>query len=179
MAKSNKRIAKPKIDNSIKKPDIPTNNGFSFCSVYQWLRGTDSLWKRQQFTNLCRNDQEFAKEAIYIFDVLVPLLYRDFNSIFSGRSYQFPHCHPISNPQKELCIEIAEQLHGRKFDTYDSDSISWWQLGITGSCRIIGLYDSPNNNFFPLFTDRHHLLYPDQNYNQKDIGRYKFNPIHS
>lgn len=187
MAKG-KKIKKPKIKNSIpdpklgtviKKPSIPTNNGFSLYSVYPWIQGTKKFLKRENFTNLCRCKDDFADEMCLLFNVIIPKLYQDSDNIFNfGNKWLYPHCHTLTGEKLNLAIKIANEIHQREFDTFEGDSISWWQVGMTQGVRIIGLYNKPQNCFYPIFIDRHHLLYPDNNYNQADFEMYDYNPTY-
>lgn len=176
-----KRIKKPEIPDTstIPKPNIPSTNGFNFYSVYQWLGTTNKFSKSDNFTNCCKSKEDFADDMIYIFEILIPTLYREHNDIFKhgnpGR--QYPHCHTVSDEKIEICIKISEELHQRKFSDFKGDTVSWWQIGITRGMRVFGLFDDEKKSFYPLFIDRHHLVSPNEKYNDQDYQSFSYNPL--
>lgn len=163
---------------TISRPIIPTNNGFSFYSVYPWIRGTDKFLKKDSFTNYCKDAVQFAEEMKFLFNTLIPKLYEDYQQIFKfgSKNYQYPHCHTISGDKLDLCVRIANEVHQKEFDTFEGDNISWWQIGLSQGIRLIGLYNKDTFEFFPLFVDRHHLIFPNVKYNQSDFDSFKYNP---
>ncbi|MDK4347662.1 hypothetical protein M4I95_09775 [Enterococcus faecium] len=147
VAKKKNKIPKIKetsLGGNIKKPSIPSNNGFSFYSVYPWIQGTKKFLKKENFTNLCRCKDDFADEMCLLFNVIIPKLYQDSDKIFNfGSKWPYPHCHTLTGEKLTLAIKIAKEIHQREFDTFEGDSISWWQVGMTQGVRLIGLYNKP------------------------------------
>lgn len=178
LAKKNKSIPKQKPSITISRPVIPTNNGFSFYSVYPWIRGTDKFLKKDSFTNYCKDAVQFAEEMKFLFNTLIPKLYEDYQQIFKfgGKNYQYPHCHTISGDKLDLFVRIANEVHQKEFETFEGDNISWWQIGLSQGIRLVGLYNKDTFEFFPLFVDRHHLIFPNVKYNQSDFDSFKYNP---
>lgn len=94
-----------------------------------------------------------------------------------GNKWEYPHCHTLTDDKLNLAIKIANEIHQRNFDAFEKDSISWWQIGIKQGVRLVGLYNQPQNCFYPIFVDRHHLLYPSTKHNQSDFEKFKYNPV--
>lgn len=173
-----KNATKNARSNSISKPIIPSSKGFSVHFHYQWINGTDELLKKHKFTNLCENKEKFADEMIYIMNTVIPKLYSDGEEIFKPGSNKSinTHCHTITGDKLKLAIEIANKIHKRTFDSFEGEDISWWQVGWSKGIRLIGLYNKVEKDFFPLFIDRHHLIFSSEKHNKTDYKNCKFNP---
>lgn len=171
--KKNLVIPKPKSKNQVATPSLPSNRDFTFYSCYNWIHAVD-LYKKISFTNMCKNKEYFADEIIGVLTIMVPKLYQDWEFIFNqgGTNKDFKHCHIIKGEELKKSVEIAETIHDTKFDIENS----WWEIGFSGGVRIIGIFDSTSKTFYPLFIDRHHLIYPDDKYNQKDFKSFCYNP---
>jgi hypothetical protein len=171
--KKNLVIPKPKSKNQVATPSLPSNRNFTFYSCYNWIHAVD-LYKTISFTNMCKDKEQFADEIIEILTVTIPKIYQDWEGIFNsgGANRSFRHCHVLEGAKLDISKSIAEEIHQTEFDP---DS-SWWELGFNGGVRIIGIYDPILKNFYPFFVDRHHLIYPDKNYNRNDFEKYSYNP---
>lgn len=172
-AKRQKKIPKPTIERKVFAPPLPNNKEFTFYSCYKWIHAVD-LYKKISFTNMCKDKECFADEIIRVLTIIIPKLYQDWEFIFKqgGTNKAFKHCHVIKGEELTKSVEIAETIHDTKFDTENS----WWELGFSGGVRIIGIFDSNSKTFYPLFVDRHHLIYPDNNFNHSDFEKYDYNP---
>lgn len=145
--------------------------------MYKWIEATDEFYKNSNFTNMCRDCESFGKEMSEVVGIIIPKLYTDYNDIFNpGNRKQNKHCHIVAPNKIELCEKIAHSIHGIDFEQIDDSTFKWWQIGFTAGVRIIGIYDSYQHDFFPMFIDRHHLLHPSDSYNQQDHGKYSYNP---
>lgn len=182
MSQNRNRIKKPSIpDNSIPKPDIPikTSNGFNFCTVYHnWIKGTDSFFKKEKFTNMVSDSNEFSNNIVEVLTIMVPKLYAEWDKLFSLGTKNY-HCHPVAEDKKGLVKKIAEELHTSTFNEEDlsQSRIQWWYIGFKSNVRVVGLYQIEENIFYPLFIDHHHLIHGNEFYNQPSFGDYNYCPI--
>lgn len=167
------KIPKPESKKQVVTPALPNNKDFTFYSCYKWIHAVD-LYKKISFTNMCKGKEEFADEIIEILTITIPKIYQDWEGIFNsgGANKGFKHCHILSDNERDRSKTIAGEIHETQFDTENS----WWELGFSGGVRIIGIFDSNSKTFYPLFVDRHHLIYPDKNFNHSDFEKYTYNP---
>ncbi|KAA8433629.1 hypothetical protein FKV73_02470 [Weissella paramesenteroides] len=158
-----KKVALPK--QSVTAPD------FTFKTYYRWLTNI----KDGKFTNYHQEADSYAKDVTSLIHITVPLIYEYHQDIFKNRRMkQTPlnHSHLLTGDSLVLVKKIVN-----KFIPDDiEEDFSWWQVGSIGGCRIIGIYRTAENSFYPLFVDWHHLLIPDKNYNQIDVNSFKYDP---
>jgi hypothetical protein len=153
---------------------VPGENSFQFITAYDWTRATNKFWKTDNFTNALSSADDYSTKISFVIGKLIPTIYQDADKIFhSGRGTS--HCHKLNSKEERIAIKIVKELHENNFGVFD-DSFSWWQLGYDRGIRLVGLYSQPDNAFYPLFCDWHHLLLPSKNYNQPDTRNYKFCP---
>lgn len=167
---SAKRKPKIKACNPKKETVINTTKinkpNFEICLIYHWYK-TVSIDK---FTNQIKDGDALLDELGYIMGTLFPTIYREYSHIFNAGNKSFIHCHKVSLDTKR--VGLYEKII-RSIDSnisFNSIKDSLWQVGLTGSIRIVGIYE--NNIFYPLFIDRHHLLYESEKHNQKDVQHY-------
>lgn len=182
---------KKKNKKSIPEPTIPNNevpkqpllidkyNNFSFSSVYSnWIKGTKEFYKSYNFTNMVWDSEEFSRNITEIATEIIPKLFNEWENLLNNNPHNY-HCHPVTKDKKELIRRISEKIHGRTFDEDELNQarIQWYYIGFKGNLRLIGLFSRDRKTFYPIFIDHHHLIYPDENYNQNDYNNYNFCPI--
>ncbi|UHA74966.1 hypothetical protein [Paenibacillus sp. 481] len=177
-------MAKKKVKNTttvsskVSNPNHPltTKPTITFDFSYSgWLKSV----KRREFTNMLRDDSQFAEFLIQLFTKIIPTVQYNWNTIKTNAKYQFPHCHTISQDKISEVDQITYEIHGKALrDEMFNDELNYWQLGISQSLRVIALYNHYNNTMYPLFLDYHHELHPSINHNQDDIYAYNYCPYH-
>lgn len=187
--KLNMNVIESHNHNGISKSSIPSvkNPGiedFQFLTMYSnWMKSI----KNHKFNNMLKNESAFAKNMYICLTKLIPTVNKESDKIFKKHRNKrnefkrkgFEHCHIIKDKEKvELIYSICDEIHGNSFEnvTKDDCDYDWYQLGVSGSIRIIGIYSSINNKFYPLFVDWNHLIYPDKKHNQLDYSHFEFNP---
>ena len=162
----------------------PGIEGFQFLTIYpNWMKSI----KTRKFNNMLKDESTFAKNMYICLSKLIPTINKESDKIFkknNGKikdfSYSgFSHCHLICDEKKvNLFYSICYEIHGQSFKnvTEGDEDYNWYQLGVSGSIRIIGIYSSINNVFYPLFIDWNLLVYPSVKHNQIDYKKFKFDP---
>lgn len=171
----NKGSKIPKQSVRDKKTGIPKQNisapNFTFKTHYQWLTNI----KDGEFTNYHQGADSYAKDVTRLVHDTIPLIYEHNQDIFkNGRMKQTPlnHSHLIQEDKMPLVKKIVHKIVP---DDIEED-FSWWQVGSTKGYRIIGVYRTAENSFYPLFVDWHHLIYPNVKYNQQDFEAFNYIP---
>lgn len=141
--------------------------------------------KYDSFTNYLSDCFDFFEQLKNIFEKLIPFISgHTFDDIYSASN---KHSHPIkSNTKERELVEnvIKEKL--KKDNNYNDNDIKIffinnindyeiWQLGMSGGTRIVGIRYM--NRFKPIFFDYHHLIYPDEKYNNPNYDKYNFCPM--
>lgn len=125
-----------------------------------------------KFTNALKSESDAAENFYFLINELFGSVEKNISNILSGRDY---HSHKITGDKRKLAVEIVKKIHG----IYLDKDVNIWQLSSdrNGGIRIIGVITTDKiYNFYPLFIDHHHLLYPDDKYNQPDYFKYRFCP---
>lgn len=158
------RVAKENKKTFIKKT-LVDKPSFEICLIYHWYK-TVSI---NGFTNLLRKSDDLCDELTYIMGEFFPIIYKEHDCIFNNRGYR--HCHKVNLHSKNIQLyeKIIKEI-GKDIE-FNSVKDMLWQVGLTGSIRIIGVLSE--NTFYPLFIDRHHLLHPSEKHNQKDLKKYQ------
>lgn len=171
------------LKSSIPEVKTPGIEDFQFLTIYSnWMKSI----KIPGFNNMLKDESTFAKNMYNCFTKLIPTVNKESDKIFNKYgikndfSYSgFEHCHKIKDDEKiNLLFSICNKIHEQNFKnvTEGDNDWNWYQLGLSGSIRIIGIYSSNNNIFYPLFIDWNHLIYPDRKHNQIDYKKFKFDP---
>lgn len=159
----------------VKNPNQPISNSekliFDF-SYKNWLQGI----KSQGFTNLLKDDSQFAEYIIHIFQILLSVVQDNWRAI-KTRSGGFVHCHTVAQDKLEQVKKITECIHGNRLDDEISNEYNFWQLGIQHGIRMVAIYNHDTNVMYPIFLDYHHQIHPSIKYNEDDIDAYEFCPI--
>lgn len=175
-------IRKPKIPRSRKvkrnvrsttEPELSSNNfNFDFRDN-RWL----SSVKIGEFTNKLKDVGAYAKSITEILGKIIPEVQDKSSDIISARVHGF-HCHSIEQGDDayNTIIRIVRNIYGETFEQRISKEEQIYQLGVTGSIRIITLRNRNTNIIRPLFIDYHHLAYPSVKYNQTDYIKKEFCP---
>lgn len=152
-------------------------NRFPFC--FRCVE-TDS------FTNKLKNYDSFFVKFKQFFEIdVIHICQCNYDEIFI-KTNKHSHSINIQTKEFELVMETVKQLlkswkpsykdrDNQLFFENNINDYVLWQLGCTAGTRIIGLRQA--NEFFALFFDYHHLIYPDKNHNQEDYYSYSFCPI--
>lgn len=162
-----------------KQHPLKEDNGFSFSPIYyNWIKGIDTFYKSNDFTNMVKDAEEFSANITEISTEIVPKLYNEHKSLFNNNGHNY-HCHKVAEDKKELVKEIAEEIHATKFDNNQlrEARIQWWYLGFKQNIRLVGLYDRSKEVFYPMFIDHHHLIHQNDFFNQPDFKKYDYCPI--
>lgn len=170
---------KPRISNP-----IPSNKS-SVSTIYpketsdllfdfkmnEWLKSV----KIDDFTNKLKNENIFAENITHVLTELFPIIQQNWNDIV-GRKGQFKNSHPIANEKIELVTKILHEIYGDNLFSQDGLDNNLWQLGISGSVRVICYLDTSRNNMIPLFIDHHHLIHDSVKYNHHDYSKFSYCP---
>lgn len=125
-----------------------------------------------KFTNALKDESQAAENFYFLANELFGSVENNFENIISGKD---AHSHKITGKQREKAIKIVNKIHDIELD----NEVDIWQLSSDHNkgIRIVGVITTENiYNFYPLFIDHNHLLYPDVKHNQTDYRSYKFCP---
>lgn len=149
---------------------------FGVFAAYSWIKTVPSnCYRKTGFTNLLSDETQYAKLVTNVIDVVIPNVYKNHEQIFSpAGKWTYPHVHRLENETKHQAKEIAELIHKQKFG--EDEDLDWWQIGVTGGTRLIGIYNMADNAFYPIFADWNHLLYPDEKHNMADYSKFSYSP---
>ncbi|WP_144704967.1 hypothetical protein [Fictibacillus phosphorivorans] len=130
------------------------------------------------FTNKLSDENMFAGYIFELFHKIIPVIQDNWSEIVrsQGRG-SWRHCHPVVNEKIDMVLGIIEQIHGNRFQSDKAAGPSLWQLGVTQNLRLIVIHDYTNNHLTPVFVDYHHLIHPNDHFNQPDYKRYDFCPV--
>lgn len=137
----------------------------------------------QEYTNYLKSPNDFIKVRRKLFGEALTYFQRTTIDKLASNSKK-THTHLITGDKLELVGKILRELVKAKWPQNDIETIvanymsgDVWQVGYTNGLRLIG---SRNNNIFNLlFIDYHHLIEPDDNYNNPDFYKYKYCPMSS
>lgn len=161
------KIPKPK---KIKKaPKIPkvnkeqeSNIKVNFIFKYNnWLKSSSN----KEISNYLKNSEEYSKNITKIFYEIIPIIQEE--------GFNYAHSHRVESKDIKKLKDIIADLHGDKIKI---DTNSFWQIGIKGSIRIIGMKIG-DINFYPLYIDHHHELYQSTKHNMLDTKKNRFCPV--
>lgn len=162
-----KENKKPLVDENGIIVDFSLRTAFYSCKV-------------DKYTNyLCSHD-EFIKFRKKLFgEALDYFKSKKFSELVRDRG---SHTHVIrEKKQLDLIEKILKSLIKNAYTNLDEKSVNGmvdnymqeiWQLGYKQGLRLIGV--RTQNVFTVLFIDHHHLIYPSQNYNDKDFFKYNY-----
>lgn len=160
----------------ISKPKLAEQT-FRFVTVYPWIRATDKFLNSDGFTNLCKDSEHFACLVTTLLEDIIPSINENYDSIFLKFNNQYRHCHQLDEKKALLANKLSKELISTDISkSVDGSDYSWWQLGVKGSIRIIGIFSKTDNVFYPIFVDWHHLLFSSKKYNQADFSKYSYCP---
>lgn len=139
----------------------------------RWLTGI----KVGEFTNKLKDIGLYSKFITEIIGKIIPEIQEKYDDIVSHRVRGY-HCHSIDqgDPAYKTILKITREIYGESFERSIDPQEQLYQLGVTGSIRIITLRNRQNNVIRPLFIDYHHLAYPNVKYNQTDYIKQEFCP---
>lgn len=161
--KKPKNIVKNGIDNNlIKKMYIDFNQYPNWAYSY----------KGKKFTNALRNSDEAGQHFYFLVNELLGSIEKNVNEILANN---VPHCHKLCNKKRNLAVKIVKKIHKITLD----DDANIWQLCSDKNfgIRIVGVIVTDRiYNFYPLFIDHYHLMYPSKNYNEEDYFSFDFCP---
>lgn len=164
------------VQNNVKSDIIPEiHNLLTFNFHYKkWLKSI----KIGDFTNYLHDEQEFAKYSFEILNKIFPVVQEHWDEIKKNPfRNSLKHTHPVTKDKLGLVNTIVGELYEIDLmELMEDDSLSYWQLGVGQSVRVVSIYSTNANTMYPVFADYHHLLYPDVKYNQCDYGSNDFCP---
>lgn len=147
------------------------NKHFRFRTFANWLDAT----KTGDFTNYCKNAEEFSSDIYFVVQKIIPWLYENAYSIFingSAKTTPLRNSHSIKGEEVIKKVRnVAKCITG---ETYDDPELDWWQIGGQRGIRIVGVYAYLEPAFYPVFIDRYHLIYPSDKHNNNVVD-YKNN----
>lgn len=184
MAKKRKKGAIPKQEapETEEEKVVVLENEFTIDLFYKkWVGGTNSFYKRENFTNCLVNPEQFEDNMMIIMMEYFPKIYKDYDDIFNAGQH-YGHCHPVANEKLSFVIEAIKEVHGDdvskvEFDKLNSDGYAWWYIGFKQNIRIVGLFNSNNQKFLPMLIDHHHLIHDSEYFNDNDYGKYSHCPV--
>ena len=112
MAKTKKRLqnkTEPARIKTITKKELSTTPLF-FDFRYDFLKC--EFMKKYEFTNLLKNELEFAKMSFELYSKIIPKIQKAWDGAKMGQKDYFPHTHEIPRNMISKVMEIANQLHG-------------------------------------------------------------------
>lgn len=176
MAKKNRVKLQNNVNKNVKNDIVPASeDSINFNFTYQnWLK----CIKYKDFTNMCKDVESFANDTVHIFSLLIPYVQKYWEEIRKKGSKKYPHehCHLIVDDKAEMVKEIVSEIHPNDL-SQAFDNFNIWQFGVTGGIRLIGILNHHSSTYYPLFIDRHHLIYPNDHYNQPDYDTFRFCPL--
>lgn len=162
---------------SNKKSKFCINNTYSPKSISDTkLKFDFSLYRPfsvrlKTFTNYYSNQNDYVKMLQTFFNLVLHFSNKTSSEILADKN----HSHKIEGDKLQLVKNIIENY---KIDLLKDnlEFTNYYQLGQTGSLRIIGVFEINDGAscFYPLFSDPHHLIYPDIKHNFNDTGKYNY-----
>lgn len=123
--------------------------------------------KTKKFTNTLKDDKEAAQNFYFILHDIFYGIQRTPLKNFSNGQF-CGHYHILKNEQRKIAVEVIKKIH----DIDVESEVNLYQIGAENNHGIRLIGSIIDNIFYPLFIDHHHLLYPSQHYNDKDIKHY-------
>lgn len=127
------------------------------------------------FTNMLKDQNEFAKLSFEIYTKTIPTIQKAWDSGKMGTKGYFEHTHSITDNTRGKVIEIIRKIHGDNL-LDEEEVLELWQIGTHQGTRLVCLYFRSKETLFPLFVDYHHQLYKNVKHNKQDLKHYKFCP---
>lgn len=140
----------------------------------------------KEFTNHLLNLNDFCQKLASVFDkIITEINGKKFTEIFNDKSRY--HCHRIEGEEKNKYKKIINELVKTRYCSKDKkaslinqtffDSENVYQIGIqqVNQLRFIGILN--DNIFGVVFIDFHHLIYPSDKYNKKDVFSFTYDPF--
>lgn len=140
------------------------------------------------FSNFYKNSEESHKKLSVIFGKIIPTIHgKRFSQIQFDSQYHF---HKIDDMEQNMLYKrIIRELAKKEYpnmnpsnrdeyvNQYFFDSENIYQIGVQGvDCtRIVGILN--DNIFEVIFFDIYHMIYPNKNYNESDLSKYKYSPF--
>ncbi|WP_407270591.1 hypothetical protein [Radiobacillus sp. PE A8.2] len=179
MGKRMKKGNKGNVSKNVKgnKP-IESNSPLTFdLSKENWLKGVSIT--RDSYTNKLKDKDMFIDYITELFHKVIPLIQKNGNDMIRQAGTQgWRHCHPVDEEKLDLSKKILEEIHGQNLTGDKVSGPQLWQFGVSQNIRLIAIYDYTNNYLTPVFVDYHHLIHPDDNFNQPDyLNGYNYCPI--
>ncbi|MDU2149655.1 MAG: hypothetical protein E7E58_16815 [Paeniclostridium sordellii] len=155
------------------KTSQPVKLPFIFKTEYSWLK----TYKGNDFTNYHKDADDYAKNVTNLVHNFIPAVYRYGEDLFKGRKGTIFDRHSKLMPEDKMRMveDIVREVDGINLEDDVLDSSSIWYLAVPQGIRVVGYYQTSINTFFPLFVDWHHLIFPNQNYNQADYQKFSYN----
>lgn len=161
------------ITNTLNPEAASSTLSFDF-SYPDWLKSISN----KNFSNRLSDESQFARFIFEIIQKLFPTVQKNWDVIKTNQKKQFPHCHTVAKGKISYVEDIIKDIHGRALmDKDNDDTLTYWQLGITQSIRVIAVYNQNKNVMYPVFVDYHHLMHESVKYNQNDFDSYAFCPV--
>lgn len=171
MSKNKKKI--PRNQNNSNKqliPPIKNKSAKNDKKIYisleygNWIKS----YRDKNFTNFLKDESMFVSNITKILHEIIPEL---LNNWELGKQNYHSHIIDKKDDAYNMYSVAIKNLHVN----IDIDKIELWGLGINGSIRLI--CSKVDATFFLLLIDYHHLGYPNQNYNQSDVKKYRYCPV--
>lgn len=176
--RKNKKRSKKKSDKKVTNDIIPENNVYTdgpsvqnrvYINLTKYSEWINTVFLKD-FTNNLENINEAFRHFSFILKNLLGYIEENGNDILANN---IRHCHPLKDKARRKAVKIIRETYNT--DKLLDDDSNLWQMAMPGEeIRIIGVF--VEKDFFPLFIDHHHLLYPSDFYNQPDYNKYKFKP---
>lgn len=132
--------------------------------------------KTSFFTNYYANKQDYIKKMQSFYNILIKCSTMKKTDLLTCEN----HSHKLEKQKSSLLNTIIKQYE-IDFSSLNLDFENFYQVGFTGSLRIVGVFDTKDGvtYFYPLFSDPHHLIYPDIKHNTKDTHKYSYNNVNN
>ncbi|EPC75335.1 hypothetical protein Lpp41_02914 [Lacticaseibacillus paracasei subsp. paracasei Lpp41] len=163
----NNRKAKNSVRNS-ESVDVLPKLYIDFNEYPKWTYS----YVGSKFTNALKDESDAAENFYFLVNELFGSVEKNIKQILSNND---SHSHRITGDKRELAVKISEKIHGFKL----GDDVNIWQLSsdCNKGIRIVGVITTDKiYNFYPLFIDHNHLLFPDAKHNQTDYFSFQFCP---
>lgn len=159
-----------------KKPVVSQdkeNVTFDF-SYKNWIKSV----RTKGFSNKLPNSEEFSKLITKCLHELMPYIQQNWKEIMKSGSPNYPHrhCHVVAADKVDLIEKIIYEVHERPLLDQDDD-FNIWQFGTTQGVRLFAIYNHIENVIYPIFIDYHHLIHPNEYFNQPDFKTMEFCPV--
>lgn len=151
---------------------VDTDTPKFILSNDKWM---DGVRIDNEMTTCLKDQEQFASKSAILMTRLIPKMMQDWKRIFPVPRESGGHCHKLSDDALTRANKVIEAIYGNQFADEAEHLQNVWQFGFGQGVRLVcGI--SENKEVFPLFVDYHHLIEPDDNYNQHDFSRYRYCP---